>query len=79
MHELARLATRIPGGHPEGFYEAFANIYRAAYDDIAKNIANGFNPGINTLYPNVYDGLEGVRLIERVQASSEENNAWLDF
>jgi len=79
MHELARLATRIPGGHPEGFYEAFANIYRAAYDDIARNIANGFNPGINTLYPNVYDGLEGVRLIERVQASSEENNAWLDF
>ncbi len=79
MHELARLATRIPGGHPEGFYEAFANIYRAAYDDIAKNIANGFNPGINTLYPNVYDGLEGVRLIERVQASSEGNNAWLDF
>ena len=79
MHELARLATRIPGGHPEGFYEAFANIYRAAYDDIAKNIAHGFNPGINTLYPNVYDGLEGVRLIERVQASSEENNAWLDF
>jgi len=79
MHELARHATRIPGGHPEGFYEAFANIYRAAYDDIARNIANGFNPGINTLYPNVYDGLEGVRLIERVQASSEENNAWLDF
>ena len=79
MHELARLATRIPGGHPEGFYEAFANIYRAAYDDIAKNIAHGFNPGINTLYPNVYDGLEGVRLIERVQASSEGNNAWLDF
>ena len=79
MHELARLATRIPGGHPEGFYEAFANIYRAAYDDIARNIANGFNPGINTLYPNVYDGLEGVRLIEKVQASSKENNAWLDF
>lgn len=79
MHELARLSTRIPGGHPEGFYEAFANVYRAAFDDIAKNIADGFNPGINTLYPNVYDGLEGVRFIERVQSSSDAANAWLDF
>ena len=79
MHELAKASTRIPGGHPEGFYEAFANIYRATFDDIAKNIATGFNPGINTLYPNVYDGLEGVRFIERVQASSDSDNTWLDF
>ena len=79
MYELSRNATRIPGGHPEGFYEAFANVYRSAFDDMAKNIANGFNPGINTLYPNVYDGLEGIRFIERVQASDAENNQWLDF
>ena len=79
MHELAKASTRIPGGHPEGFYEAFANIYRAAFDDMAKNNATGFHPGINTLYPNVYDGLEGVRFIERVQASSDSDNRWLDF
>ena len=36
MHELAKASTRIPGGHPEGFYEAFANIYRATFDDMAK-------------------------------------------
>lgn len=79
MHELARRSTRIPGGHPEGFYEAFANVYRAAFDDIARNLAEGFHPGINTLYPNVYDGLEGVRFIERVQTSSAAASPWLDF
>ncbi len=79
MHELARLATRIPAGHPEGFYEAFANVYRAAFDDMAKNIATGFQPGVHTLYPNVYDGLEGVRFIERVQASAKDSSAWQAF
>ncbi len=79
MLELARQSTRIPGGHPEGFYEAFANVYRAAFDDMARNIANGFHPGINTLYPNVYDGLEGVRFIERVQESASSNSQWLEF
>ena len=46
---------------------------------MARNIANGFHPGINTLYPNVYDGLEGVRFIERVQESASSNSQWLEF
>ena len=79
VSDLSLQSSRLAAGHPEGFFEAFANIYRAAFDDMAKNNATGFNPGINSLYPNVYDGLEGVRFIERVQASSDSDNRWLDF
>ena len=36
LGKLAAASTRIPSGHPEGFLEAFANIYTAAYDDMVK-------------------------------------------
>ena len=35
MNDAGKAACRLPSGHPEAFFEAFANIYRAAYDDMA--------------------------------------------
>jgi hypothetical protein len=32
--DVSRQSSRLPGGHPEGFFEAFANVYRAAFDDM---------------------------------------------
>lgn len=77
--ELARDACRIPAGHPEGFFEAFANVYRAAFDDMARHTAGDAIDSRNTTYPNVHDGVEGVRFIEACQASSEQNGAWLEI
>jgi len=77
MNAAGSAACRIPAGHPEAFFEAFANVYSAAFDDM---IARGLGKQIdqrNTLYPNVYDGLEGVRFIEQTVASSNENGVWL--
>ena len=34
MNDAGKAACRLPSGHPEAFFEAFANIYRAAYDDM---------------------------------------------
>ena len=74
--ELARDACRIPPGHPEGFLEAFANVYRAAFDDMARCTAGEAIDLQSTRYPNVHAGVEGVRFIEACQASSECDGAW---
>ena len=59
---VAGESCRLPSGHPEAFFEAFANIYRAAYDNIALRIAGKKFETVDTLYPNIYDGAEGMYL-----------------
>jgi predicted dehydrogenase len=74
--ELARQACRIPAGHPEGFLEAFANVYRAAFADMARHAAGEAIDSRCTPYPSVHDGVEGVRFIAACQASSAADGAW---
>ena len=79
MNEGGAAACRLPAGHPEAFFEAFANIYRSAFDAMISRITGeSFEPK-NTIYPNVYDGVEGMFFIEQSVASSKENGAWLPF
>ncbi len=70
-------ACRLPAGHPEGFFEAFANIYRAAFDNMALRLDGQAFEQVDTVYPNVYDGVEGMYFIQQSVASSAENGAWL--
>jgi predicted dehydrogenase len=77
MNESGKAACRLPAGHPEAFFEAFANVYRAAYDAIVTRAAGGAFEGKDTIYPNVYDGVEGMFFIQQCVASSRENGAWL--
>lgn len=70
-------ACRTPSGHPEGYLEAFANIYRNAYDDMAKRAAGQKFERVNTIYPNIHDGVEGMYFIQQCVASSKEGAAWL--
>ncbi|TWU54460.1 Glucose--fructose oxidoreductase precursor [Rubripirellula tenax] len=70
-------ACRLPAGHPEAFFEAFANVYVAAFDDMAKRAAGESFERVNTVYPNVYDGVEGMYFIQQCVNSSNENAAWL--
>ena len=76
MNEPGRGACRLPSGHPEGFFEAFGNIYRAAYDAMAQRAAHAAFEQKNTIYPNVYDGVEGMFFIQQCVASSAEQGAW---
>jgi predicted dehydrogenase len=73
----AKSACRIPAGHPEGFFEAFANIYCDAFDDMVRRATGAKFDSVHTIYPNVNDGVEGVYFIEQCVASSGENGAWL--
>lgn len=76
LADTARAACRLPGGHPEGVLEAFANVYRDALHDMLVRAAGGRVALRETLYPNVYDGWEGVALIQQCLASHRENGAW---
>jgi predicted dehydrogenase len=70
-------ACRIPSGHPEGYLEAFGNIYRNAYDAMALRAAGKKFETVNSVYPNVYDGVEGMYFITQCVASSQSGGAWL--
>lgn len=76
--ESARRAGRIPAGHPEGFIEAFANVYRGIFADIRARKAGTTADPLDADYPTVGDGARGVRFIECAVASSAERR-WLPF
>ncbi len=77
MTPWGKEACRLPSGHPEAFFEAFANIYRAAYDNMILRAEGKKFDQAASIYPNVNDGVEGMYFIQQSVASSKENGAWL--
>lgn len=77
MNESGAAACRLPAGHPEAFFEAFANVYRSTYDSIVQRATGESFETKDTVYPNVYDGAEGMYFIQQCVASSAENGVWL--
>jgi predicted dehydrogenase len=72
----AGASSRLPAGHPEAFLEAFANIYGAAYSDMAKRGAGQKFDSSKSLYPNVADGVDGMNFIAQAVVSSKEDGHW---
>lgn len=73
----ANRVTRIPGGHPEGYLEGFANIYTEAAKAIrAVRKKNGKIPK-DVIFPTVDDGVAGVAFVEACVKSSKKNGAWV--
>lgn len=75
----AASSSRLPAGHPEAFFEAFANIYVAVYDDIIKRANGEARETVNTVYPNIFDGVDGMNFITQCVASSQQGAAWLSL
>ncbi len=73
LSAAARAATRLPPGHPEGYIEAFANLYRAFVADV-RRVKAGERPLRD--YPGLEEGLRSLRFIEAVVASSRANSVW---
>ena len=67
----ARSATRLPTGHPEGFVEAFANLYR----DFADAIVEGRKSADPV--PGIEDGVRGMAFVERAVAASRAGEGWV--
>ena len=71
--------TRIPFGHPEGFIEAFANVYNAAGVAIRDEIAGKFPRKSGYDFPDIRDGIIGMAFIETVVKSSKAKEKWMKF
>jgi predicted dehydrogenase len=77
MSDEAKAFTRTPAGHPEGYLEAFANIYRAF-----SKAVHDYKPGkkINPAkydFPDVEDGVRGMNFVQTVVKSANSNTKWI--
>jgi hypothetical protein len=63
-------------GHPEGFHEAFANLYTDAAQAIAARRAGAAAEPLALHFPNAADGLRGLQFVDAVIRSSAQNGAW---
>ena len=73
---LAIEGSRMPGGHPEGYVEGFANIYRGAAELVTARRAGREPRPSAKLTPTVVDGARGVAFIEAAVASNRNHSAW---
>ena len=77
MSEIAAHNSRTPGGHPEGYIEAFANIYRN-FALALQAIKEGKEPSAACAdFPSIEEGIRGMQFIETVVASSESDVKWV--
>ncbi len=75
----AQAYSRIPSGHPEGYFEAFANIYKTFAAALAKKKAGGKLDQKDLDFPNAADGISGVRFIDKCVESSQKGAVWVDL
>lgn len=78
LSQIARNNCRTPGGHPEGYLEAFANIYKNFALTLWGKLDN--KPVDTDLieFPSVDDGIRGMAFIDNVVKSSESNDKWTE-
>jgi predicted dehydrogenase len=79
LSSFATSNCRTPGGHPEGYLEAFANIYRNFAQTLSAWI-DGTTPTPEMLdFPNTQDGLRGMAFIDNVVASAASTEKWTEY
>jgi len=79
MYPRAQSLSRIPSGHPEGYFEAFANIYSTFITALNKKKVGKSLSKDDLDYPGVNEGIQGVKFIEKCVESSKKGAAWIEF
>jgi hypothetical protein len=69
--------TRLPAGHPEGYLEAFANIYRNFAFTLRSRLSGKEPDKMYTDFPDIEDGVRGMAFIETVVKSSQSEQKWV--
>jgi predicted dehydrogenase len=77
MSALSAAATRIPAGHPEGYLEAFANIYKATAQKIQWILGGGVDEPPLLDFPTVSEGVRGMQFIDAVISSGKKGAVWV--
>lgn len=79
LHDAALVHTRTPSGHPEGYIEAFANIYRNFAFAVDQHLF-GISPNNEFMdYPGIDDGVKGMAIVKAVVKSSRDGHVWTDI
>lgn len=78
VSDIAAYNTRTPSGHPEGYLEAFANIYRNAATCIQHILEGTEAPEEAKDFPTIYEGLRGMKFVDKAVESSEKE-AWVEI
>jgi len=71
--------TRIPAGHPEGYLEAFASIYRNVAYCLQARLAGKKPDPLYEDFPTVSDGVRGMQFIQKVVESGKSDQKWISF
>lgn len=79
LSDIAKHNIRTPGGHPEGYLEAFANIYRNFALSLMAKLNNQQPTKAMLDYPRVDEGVRGMAFIDTVVASANSDKKWTDF
>ncbi|MDR1534510.1 MAG: Gfo/Idh/MocA family oxidoreductase [Planctomycetota bacterium] len=75
MSEASNRLCRLPAGHPEGFYEAFGNIYHSFCRHLLARIEGG--KADNYTFPTVEDGVDAMRFVKACVESDAGGNVWI--
>jgi predicted dehydrogenase len=75
----AQKHTRLPAGHPEGYLEAFANIYRNVAKCIQAKLEEEKVEAVYNDFPDVHDGVRGMLFIEKVIQAGNSSEKWLEI
>jgi predicted dehydrogenase len=79
MYPRAQALSRIPSGHPEGYFECFANIYSTFITALNKKMAGESLTKDDLDFPNIREGIRGVKFIEKCVDSSKKGAVWVNF
>jgi predicted dehydrogenase len=79
MSPRAQSLSRLPSGHPEGYFEGFANIYSTFITALAKKLRGEALTPDDLDFPGVDEGVQGVRYIEKCVASSAKGSIWVNM
>jgi predicted dehydrogenase len=78
LHQEALFNTRTPAGHPEGYLEAFANLYRNFALALSARIDGTKTPDVID-FPSIEDGIRGMAFIDNVVKSGQSTEKWTKF
>lgn len=79
VSEAAAAYSRVPAGHPEGFYEAYANIYSSFADALVKKLSGEKVDEEKAGYPTIDMGIDSVRFVSKCVESMDKGSVWVEL
>ena len=77
LHKSAKRLLRVMAGHPEGYFEAFSNIYSDFAQVLTARLTGKNQDAANLVYPTLEDGAHGVKFLEACVESAQNKGCWV--